>query len=396
MRTRTRRPFQAHRVVVVGAGVSGLTSALTLARAGAEVEIVAEKFGSDLVSVVAGALWEWPPAVCGYHRDQTSLARSKAWAMESYGIFAELARDSSTGVFMRRSNFYFTHEQTARELDKMNELAPKVRGFVRDRGLADANGIDPAFGVVDAYAHLAPMIDTDQYMGWLRRQVEDAGVRITQRRIEGRLSDQEQALRAEFHAGAIVNCTGLGAMQTRGAPMYPLRGALVRAINDGSRMPKIDEAHCVPHPEGSTAQDMIFIVPRGEKMLLLGGLTEEDEWSLDIGLHNHQPVRDMYRRCLDFMPVLEQARLDCEEPVRVGLRPVAKGNVCLERESGTRIVHNYGHGGSGFSFSWGCAREVAAIVMRQRSSRRLLAHPGTRRPLEREMATSASPHGALS
>ncbi|MCA1679477.1 MAG: FAD-binding oxidoreductase, partial [Actinobacteria bacterium] len=120
----------------------------------------------------------------------------------------------------------------------------------------------------------------------------------------GSRSDQEQALRAEFRADAIVNCTGLGAMQTHGAPMYPLRGALARAINDGSRMPKVDEAHCIPHPEGSTEQDMVFIVPRGENMLLLGGLTEEDEWSLDIGLHNHQPVRDMYRRCLDFMPVL--------------------------------------------------------------------------------------------
>jgi D-amino-acid oxidase len=383
-------PLPARRVLVVGAGVSGLTSALTLVRAGAEVEIVAEKFQSDLVSVVAGALWEWPPAVCGYHRNQTSLARSKAWAMRSYGIFAELARDASTGVFMRRSNFYFTHEQTAREMHKMNELAPKVRGFVRDRGLADANGIDPAFGVVDAYAHLAPMIDTDRYMGWLMRQVEDAGVRITQRRIEGRLSDQEQSLRAEFDADAIVNCTGLGAMQTRPAAMYPLRGALVRVINDGSRMPKIDEAHCIPHPEGSTAQDMVFIVPRGETMLVLGGLTEEDEWSLDIGLHNHQPVRDMYRRCLDFMPVLEHGRLDPDEPVRVGLRPVGKGNVCLEREAGTRIVHNYGHGGSGFSFSWGCADEVASILMPRRSSRRMAARPVTPRLRDRAMVTSAS------
>ena len=175
------------RVLVVGAGVSGLTTALTLARAGVEVEIVAERFQSDLVSVVAGALWEWPPAVCGYHRDQTSLARSKAWAMESYEIFSDLARDPSTGVFMRMSNFYFTHEQTVRELHKMNELAPKVRGFARDRDLAEANGVDAAIGVVDAYRHLAPMIDTDQYMGWLRRQVEAAGVAITQRRIEGRL-----------------------------------------------------------------------------------------------------------------------------------------------------------------------------------------------------------------
>jgi D-amino-acid oxidase len=355
-------PSRSDRVLVVGAGVSGLTSALALARSGVEVEIVAEKFQSDLVSVVAGALWEWPPAVCGYHRDQTSLERSKEWAMESYEIFTDLARDRSTGVYMRRANFYFTKPQTARELHKMNELAPKVRGFVRDAGLADANGVSPETGIVDAYAFIAPMIDTDVYMGWLRRQVEAAGVTITQRRIDGRLADQEAQLCAEFGASAIVNCTGLGAAEMHGTQTYPLRGALVRAINDGSRMPKVTEAHCVSHPEGSTEQDMVFIVPRGENMLLLGGLTEEDEWSLDIGLHNHQPIRDMYRRCLEFMPVLARAEIDPDEPVRAGLRPLRNGNVCLEREDATNIVHNYGHGGSGFSFSWGCAHEVASTA----------------------------------
>jgi D-amino-acid oxidase len=263
------------RVLVVGAGVSGLTSALSLARAGIEVEVVAEKFQSDLVSVVAGALGEWPPAVCGYHRDQTSLARSKEWAMQSYEIFSDLARDPATGVYMRRANFYFTKPQTARELHKMHELAPKVRGFVRDPGLAEANGVTPETGIVDAYAFVAPMIDTDVYMGWLRRQVEAAGVTITAGRVHGRLADNEARLCEEFGTSAIVNCTGLGAAEMHGAQMYPLRGALVRVINDASRMPKVTEAHCVSHPEGSTEQDMVFIVPRGENMLLLGGLTEE-------------------------------------------------------------------------------------------------------------------------
>jgi D-amino-acid oxidase len=53
------------------------------------------------------------------------------------------------------------------------------------------------------------MIDNDHSIGWLRRQVQAAGVTITQRRIDGRLSEQEDRLRAEFRADAIVN-NGLG------------------------------------------------------------------------------------------------------------------------------------------------------------------------------------------
>ena len=66
-----------HRVLVIGAGVTGLTTALCLRREGFDVTVVAEKFAPDIVSVVAGALWEWPPAVCGAHHDEASLARSR-------------------------------------------------------------------------------------------------------------------------------------------------------------------------------------------------------------------------------------------------------------------------------------------------------------------------------
>ncbi len=355
----------AERVLVIGAGVSGLTSALSLSRAGFEVTIVAEKMASDCVSVVAGALWEWPPAVCGYHLDQVSLARSKGWCMESYEVFDELARDRDTGVFMRLSNFYFTHSIDGSELDlhKMNELAPRVRGFVRDPELAALNGVSPKYGVVDAYRHVAPMIDTDQYTGWLLRQVQKAGIPVIRARIEGRLATQEHQLRQVYGVDAIVNCTGLGAAELAGIPMYPLRGALVRVRNDGTRIPKIDQAHCVSHDERNDGeQDIVFIVPRGENMLVLGGLAERDEWSTRIDLTNHQPIRDMYERCIKFMPRIERAEIDPVEPVRAGLRPFRSQNVCLEREPSTNIVHNYAHGGAGFSFSWGCAREVVEMV----------------------------------
>ncbi len=60
-------------VLVIGAGVSGLTSALCLRRRGFEVTVIADRFAPQVTSVVAGALWEWPPAVCGHHHDEVAL-----------------------------------------------------------------------------------------------------------------------------------------------------------------------------------------------------------------------------------------------------------------------------------------------------------------------------------
>jgi D-amino-acid oxidase len=107
---------------------------------------------------------------------------------------------------------------------------------------------------------------------------------------------------------------------------------------------------------------MIYIIPRGEKFALLGGLAEPHEWNEQIGLDNYEPIRQIFKRCVRFLRRLEQAEIDLDCPVKVGLRPMRQENIRLELESGTRVIHNYGHGGSGVTFSWGCAEEVAALV----------------------------------
>ncbi len=89
------------RVLVIGAGVSGLTTGLCARQRGYEVVVVADRFAPEITSVVAGALWEWPPAVCGHHRDERSLERARAWCRRSYEAFFALACDPGTGVFVR-------------------------------------------------------------------------------------------------------------------------------------------------------------------------------------------------------------------------------------------------------------------------------------------------------
>ncbi len=143
---------QGQRALIIGAGVSGLTTALSLHRQGIQSTIIAEKFAPDITSVVAGALWEWPPAVCGYHQDQASLERAKVWCMTSYREFEMLALDPETGVYVRPSGFYFTNKVENHEphLRKMNEFRNKVRGFVHDANLIEQTGVNPSVGMKDA------------------------------------------------------------------------------------------------------------------------------------------------------------------------------------------------------------------------------------------------------
>jgi D-amino-acid oxidase len=59
---------------------------------------------------------------------------------------------------------------------------------------------------------------------------------------------------------------------------------------------------------------------------------------------------------------IEKPRVIAE---RVGLRPFRRSGVRQERDQlrdGRTVVHNYGHGGAGFTLSWGCAREVLELA----------------------------------
>lgn len=352
--------------LIIGAGVSGITTALCLHERGITSTVVAEKFMPHITSAVAGALWEWPPAVCGYHHDQISLERSKRWSMKSFLRFEEIAKDETSGAYIRPVNFYFRNriEEHEFHLMKMNEISTNVPGFKRDPDLIRQNEVNQDIGFVDAYRHLAPMVDTDVYMAWLMEKLKETGAQVIQRKIEGDLREQEHQLKKAFDADVIVNCSGLGARTLASEPMFPLRGAVIRLVNDGSRMPMLTQAHCVSHDNVTSDQEIVFIVPRGKNRIVLGAIAEADQWSTDIGWDNYEPIRRMYERCVEFLPMLRNARIDSVEKVRVGLRPFRKQNVRLDQVPGTTILHNYGHGGAGVTLSWGCGLEVADRVAR--------------------------------
>lgn len=314
--------------------------------------------------------------------------------MTSYRIWSSIARlpncygPNTAGVRVRKSTFFFPElleEQRGGQLDKMMEIKHcGASGFRHDANLIRERGVNPHYGAKDAYEIDAPVIDTDVATAWLMSLVKAKGAQLVTEAIHGDLLAQEDGLCRKFGVGAIVNATGLSARQLASDnKVYPLRGALIRVHNDGLRFPKIEcamsiSANVMPghdsdadrHPIGNADNGIVFLVPRNDKTLIIGGIAQENEWKLDLGLDSPS-IQQMRKRCEAFHPGLENAIVDAEYPIAQGLRPARKGNVRVERELKkslkgpnpfSRIVHSYGHGGSGWSLGFGCAVDVCELV----------------------------------
>ena len=229
-----------------------------------------------VTSVVAGALWEWPPAVCGYHRDAISLARSKVWCQASH---ADLHRSVATAGRPASSSGPSPTTSSGRS-KRISSITPRwkssrteVGGFRHDPALIAEHGVNPGLGLQDAYTHLAPMVDTDVYMQWLVGEVGKRAAACSSGRSPGCFA-QAESLARQFEVDAIVNCTGLGARElARRADVSASRRtgpSQERRQGDAAD----HQAHCISLDDSDDERGFIFIVPRGEDMLVLGGLAE--------------------------------------------------------------------------------------------------------------------------
>jgi D-amino-acid oxidase len=200
-------------------------------------------------------------------------------------------------------------------------------------------------GYTEGLRFTVPLVEMPLHLPWLAGLVE---------RLGGTLRRQEVGSLGELcgpDVDVLVNCSGLAARRlARDDSVVPVRGQIVRVTNPGLTMSVRDEEH----PLGRA-----YVHPRGADCILGG--------TLDVGRWDTEPdpvtAASILRRCRDLVPAL--AASEVIEHV-VGLRP-GRPEVRLEEDardpSGTRIVHDYGHGGAGITLGWGCADDVTRLVL---------------------------------
>lgn len=309
-------------VLVVGAGVIGLTTAVALAEAGLRVRVDADLPPGATTSASAGAAWD------PYMVEPRHLVA--AWSAASLAEFTALARrPEDTGVRL----------VTGSHQSRVPCPAPEWTSTVGARPCAPAE-LRPGYAV--GWRYRAPLIDMPHYLDHLTRRLLAAGGALRAHRY-GSLAE------AAAEAPAVVNCAGSGARTLVPDPdVTAVRGQLVVVANPG-----ITDFFCDDTPD---AAELVYLYPQGDT-LVLGGTAEPGAWDT-----RPDPAASaaILARCAEVAPELRTARVLAE---RVGLRP-ARPEVRLEAQplAGGRLVHNYGHGGAGVTVSWGCAREVAALL----------------------------------
>ena len=306
-------------IVVIGAGVSGLTTALRLLEAGASVRIRSAAPPIGTTSAVAGAMIG---PVFGEPGDP-----SVGWGESSDRIFRELATQPGTGVSLRRGRLLANPGET--DEPPWARDVPGYRSCLPDE-------LPPGF-TAGFHAEL-PFADMPAYLAWLMSKVVGRGGRI------------EYGLASGFDgAPIVVNCSGVWARRLAGDPdVSPVFGQHV--IVD---CPELTDFIY----EGGFAPEWTSVMPHGRRVVL-GGVKRPGDWSLAP-----DPVitEGILRRCRSAVPELVDAPVI---GVEVGLRP-GRPAVRLEREwrGDTMVVHNYGHGGNGVMLSWGCAQEAAELAL---------------------------------
>jgi len=309
-------------VLIIGCGVSGLSTGIRLLEAGYNARIIASDLPPNTTSNVAAAVW-YP-----YKAYPEDLVL--AWSKVAYAEQVRLIDIPESGVIMRTGIELF-HEPVP---------DPWWKTAVPDFRRATSADMPPGFAT--GFIFSAPVIEMPIHLTYLMRCFTALGGQIEQRVLHS----IDQAL---AETDLVVDCAGLGARKLVGdSSLIAIRGQIVRVEQVGLDRFIFDDYG----PGGVT-----YIVPRAND-IILGGTAQEGDENI---IPDPPTAQAILQRCIALEPRLAEAKI-LEH--RVGLRP-GRPHIRLELEhlaNNKRLIHNYGHGGAGVTLSWGCADSVVQLA----------------------------------
>ena len=308
-------------IAVIGAGVIGLSAAIELLRLEYDVTIYADNVSPNTTSDVAAAIWapfKIEPA-----------EQAMQWALHSLKKIEQIAETApEAGILFKTHTELF--ETTQEKPQWLQSLPP----------LPQPNYILEKYRN-DSYSAMLPLIDSSQYMPYLNKLFLMNGGHLVHTKI-----DHINILFNKHNI--VINCSGLGAKTlVNDELLYPIRGQVLSI----EKIPDFKDSLVL-----STTTELTHLFSRVNDCLI-GGTVDEQDWRPHADENITQSILSRVNAIypLGKVKILRQI---------VGLRPARpRVRLELERIKETQvIIHNYGHGGAGYTVSWGCAAAVAELV----------------------------------
>jgi D-amino-acid oxidase len=310
-------------IIILGCGVIGLTTAVQLSEKGYPVTIRTWKRPPFTTSDKAAAFWS--PYRIG--EDE----RTFEWIRETYRALESISRTTGSGVSMIRLDKYLKDPEDHSDAWWLNAIP--------EHQYTALNSTDLPPGYRSGWRASVPLMETPLYLPYLLDRFERAGGTV----IAGEeIKDVRTYLSADRW---VVNCTGLGSRALmKDDSVIPVRGqiAVLRAPGVHSIMVDADQP--------------IYLVPRTDGCII-GGTYEREKWE-------EEPEPAAIDAILERAGQL-WAGLDTRSLLRsyAGLRPY-RPTVRLEADPDyPGLLHNYGHGGAGFTLSWGAADSISRMII---------------------------------
>ena len=320
------RPYHlgmARNVAIVGAGVSGLTCGVVLAEHGYRTTIFAKNIGQETTSSVAAAVW-FP-----YHVEPPE--RVIPLALESFQVLLDLARFPEGGVSIIETRQFLR----TGEIEIPDWAIPLGASVIPSEVERSLESFKSGFSL------RVPLMDTTIYLDYLAARFRKGGGEMHSNVRFEKLEDVDRTF------DLVINSAGIGARElVRDADLEPHRGQV--AI-----VPKIEGLSCAVVCDDAP---LMYAIPRANDCVFGGTNDLSDNLAADPA--TTQRIVAECSRVLN----IDKPRVLAE---RVGLRPFRRSGVRLESDrlaDGRTVIHNYGHGGAGFTLSWGCARQVLELT----------------------------------
>lgn len=187
------------------------------------------------------------------------------------------------------------------------------------------------------YEVTVPLIETQIFLPWLMERLKADGVTFIQEKVTSLYTISSQY-------DYVFNCSALGSrLLCNDETIIPVRGQVgLLAPNATNDVFYLDN------------ETPLYIVPR-QDAIIVGGTYEE---GIDTDTTEPDVIERLLNNAYQVFPHLKQQQVLGSW---AGLRPV-RPTVRVEQEAGSNIIHNYGHGGSGFTLSFGTAAEAVKLI----------------------------------